>query len=211
MKHIILSNSWVFTEKPFPAYRCNPAIVQHKKNERDFLSIRVVKSVVPKTWYTVTINHGNTTLYHGTDKKLAEKAKSDYDKVQREKMSDSARWIPTAYLFSSLPILPNGEFGVVKDSRGNVLIVPEQKENSDSCLLFIGHTSSFRGASLLTTGTIVKSDFVSVAGRCRAESVVILEPMQSVMFRNLEQSDNGTRFVLHSWDGASIESERVLG
>jgi hypothetical protein len=201
----MLSNAWVYSTDPFPAYRCN-LVYGWNKRDREFLP---VKDVTPETQYTVTADYGKTVLYRGTDKAAAEEAKAKYDAEQKAKAKEGSYWTPTADLRASLPTLPEGKFRVIKTKeKGTILVVPGN-DNTNRCLLFVGCAGGFRGGESVlkddTTGTILKTCSAGNACESSTEVIVLLEPGQSIAFHTYGRRTN--EVYLYTWNGAEVEEK----
>lgn len=174
MKHIILSDHWTWSLEPFPAYRVQ---LQYGRNQqaRAFLP---VKDVTPQYTFTVTNHRGDEVLYSGTDKMAAETALNEYN-------AQADRFYP-ASMTQSGPILPEGQFRVIKTrEKGTILVVPGV-DATPRALVFTGCAGGFRGGCGLmksaTTATILHVAMAGNACNSRIEVAAIMDVGQSIVF-----------------------------
>lgn len=210
MRHVNLSDGWKFEPEPFPAFRAN-LVFGRNKRDREFLP---VKDVTPVTEYVVTAYDGakRVTIYAGTDKVVADKAKVDYDaqKASVEKPKCAVLWSPpTANIAAGPTTLPEGKFRVIKTrDKGTILVVPGN-DDTNRCLLFVGCAGGFRGGVALvqdgTTGNILKN--CSAGNNCDSsvEVIALLETGQSVAFHSYGRRTN--EVYLYTWNGTEIEKK----
>jgi hypothetical protein len=164
---------------------------------------------MPQVHYTVMSYDGKETLYTGTDKAAAELAKSQYDEEQKAKAPEGSYWTPTAKIETSLPILPENEFRVIKTREKGTILVVSGKDDTNRCLLFVGCAGGFRGGVSLvpedTTGTILKE--CSAGNNCESSITVIalLEAGQTVAFHTSGRRTN--EVYTHTWTGKEVEAK----
>jgi len=210
MKHVMMSDAWEYGIEPYPAFRCSLVYGRNKKN-RDFLP---VKDVVPVVYYTVTAKRRKITLYAGTNSRVAEQFKADYNALPVVLIGDK---IPTsgnyredewdrAVIKASLPILPESKFRVIKTREKGTILVVSGDDTSNRCLLFVGCAGGFRGGvSILadgTTGNLLKE--CSAGNNCESstEAVILLDVGQSIAFHS--QGRRTDEVYVYTWDGDEV-------
>lgn len=204
MKHVALSDSWEWSDVPFPAYRVSLVYGAHKKDRKQL----PVKDVAPVTQLTVTADYGKIILYVGTDKVAAEAAKAKYDAEQKERSPESS-WAPAADMKVGYPTLPEGKFRVIKtQEKGTILVVPGD-DDTNRCLLFVGAKGGFRGGARIVEDATTASILLkcSAANKCNSsiEVVALFEVGQSVAFYVFGQCTS--QVYLYTWNGETVEAK----
>ncbi|MDO8507325.1 MAG: hypothetical protein Q7S53_02035 [bacterium] len=206
MKHIIVSPFWKHIKEPDSLYECQADFY-------DDITVPIQGNIPTEMGYK-TINRIGEVLYDGALYASAQRAKKHYD-----------GWLRKSRIVE-VPVLKEGKFSVVKKEDG--LIITDQEDHSDRCLLFancltafVNFGQGFLGSDYYptiirreSTGEILREDSILAKGSlCSAEIITLLEPGQTLaLFTNYQGEDiifEDERFItIYTWDGREIKTER---
>lgn len=218
MIHVMLSESWRYSEEPFPAFRAD-LVFGRNKRDRAFLPTKVT----PVPHYGVSrfcdyaypapseLTADRYQAEAEVERLLAADAKYQ-EYLARVAAADGA-WVQSqcapAKLHESVPLLPRDQFRVIKTrEKGTILVVPGE-DRTPRALAFLSIRGGFRGGCGPHSGDTTAQILVSAcAGNaCDSEyaAVALFDVGQSVAMRSYGRRTNLIR--VYTWDGRQMQSQ----
>lgn len=195
MQHVNMSEHFVYSETPFPAFRVE-SVFGRNKHDRAFLPTKIAP--VQEHRVAAYRSMGDLMLYTGADRAAADAAATAHNAVRPPSR---------AMVTSSAPVLPAGQFRVIKTrDKGTILVVPGA-DSSKRCLLFASVKGGFRGGVSISSGDtdalVIMECSAGNACDSRVDVAAILDVGQRVVCHAHGRSCN--EYVSYTWDGARIE------
>lgn len=199
MQHVNMSEYFLFSETPFPAFRVE-SVFGRNKRDHSFLPTKIA----PLQEHRVAAyrSMGDLVLYTGRDRAAADAAALEHNSA-----NPSSRAVVT----SSAPVLPTGQFRIIKTrDKGTILVVPGA-DDSRRCLLFVSCKGGFRGGVSIssgdTDGQVIMECSAGNACDSRVDAAAILDVGQRVVFHATGRRCN--EYISYAWDGARIDRSVV--
>lgn len=130
MRHINLSRLWIFSRKPFPAYRC--VLETNKEDPKSIFFYLPVMDIEPLQRFVLYTVKGKEILYDGYSKEEAEECDNQYLSTHLEKSLTE----PPIYYIGP-PELPKDRFQIIRTRSTRKIMIISEEDYTDRCLLMI--------------------------------------------------------------------------